>query len=558
MQEKAEGWDYLVAEVLKARYLRKGETSWEDICGRVARAIAGDETEFQEFRELMVRKLFLPSSPVLMNAGTELGQLSSCFVVPVGDSVEEIFGAVKTAALIQKTGGGTGFNFSEIRPKGSPALCVDGVASGPVSFIGLFNAATEVIKQFGKRRGANIGILDVSHDDVISFIRAKKTEGNLNNFNLSVMVPDSFMELVETGMLETVWNKKTGVKVEEIFAEIVEGIWNNGEPGLLFYDRINRDNFTPELGEITAVNPCGEEPLLSFESCNLGSLNLSNFIINRELDWKFLKAGIKKAVRFLDNCIDKNAYPVPEIEKATKRTRKIGLGVMGFHDMLLKLGLPYDSKGALQVGERLMKFVTTTAIEESRKLAAEKGSFPEHASSSWSFPMRNAALTAIAPTGTISILAGCSAGIEPVFSWVYRRTRTIDNEFMLVHPLFEAHFKPNLSKNDYEQMLDHIYTQGTLQDFKAEIPLKRKEKQLFRSALDINWKAHIDMQATFQRHCHAGISKTINMPAETEREEIRKALIYAWKQGLKGLTIYRTKSREQVVYNLKKPEASEP
>ncbi|MCQ1535783.1 adenosylcobalamin-dependent ribonucleoside-diphosphate reductase [Methanosarcina sp. KYL-1] len=553
MLGSAEGWDALVAEILKARYLREGETSWEDVCERVAKAIASDEAEYREFRELMVRKLFLPSSPTLMNAGTKLGQLSACFVVPVEDSVEEIFEAVKTAALIQKTGGGTGFNFSNIRPKGSPALCVDGVASGPVSFMGLFNAATEVIKQFGRRRGANMGILDVSHDDVISFIRAKKAEGDFRNFNLSVMVPDTFMELVEAGREEEIWNERTGVKVGDIFSEIVEGIWSNGEPGIIFYDRINRDNFTPELGKITATNPCGEEPLLPFESCNLGSLNLSLFVKGGQVDWDFLREVTGKAVRFLDNEIDKNTYPVPEIEKATKRTRKVGLGVMGFHDLLLKLGLPYDSEEALKLGEKLMEQISGAAVRESRRLAAEKGLFPEHARSTWELPMRNAALTAIAPTGTISILAGCSAGIEPVFSWVYRRTGTVGQEFMLVHLLFEARFRPELSEADYGRLLEHVYTRGTLQDFEAEKSPDEGEKRLFRSALDIGWKAHIDMQAAFQRHCHAGISKTINMPNEAGREEIRKALIYAWKQGLKGLTIYRTGSREQVVFSLRKP-----
>jgi ribonucleoside-diphosphate reductase alpha chain len=547
-----EGWDALIAEALKARYLREGEKGWEDICERVAKAIATGEEEYLEFKDLMVRKIFLPSSPTLMNAGTELGQLAACFVVPVEDSVEEIFDALKTAALIQKTGGGTGFDFSKVRPKGSQALCVDGVASGPLSFMKLFNEATEVIKQFGRRRGANIGILDVSHDDLIPFIRAKHVEGNFRNFNLSVMVPDAFIKLVEADSTGEVWNPRTGATVGTIFSEIVDGVWRNGEPGVLFYDRINRDNFTPKLGNITATNPCGEEPLLPYESCNLGSINLSLFVVDGKINWDSLRETAGKAVRFLDNEIDINVYPVPEIGEATRKTRKIGLGVMGFHDMLLNLGLPYDSTEALELAEKLMEQISRAAVRESRKLAAEKEPFPEHENSTWELPMRNAALTAIAPTGTISILAGCSAGIEPVFSWVYRRTRTVGKEFLLVHPLFEAHFKPELSEPDYLRLLEHVYTHGTLQDIKDPKIVSEDEKRLFRSALDISWKTHIDVQAAFQRHCHAGISKTINMPADAKKEDIEKALIYAWKQGLKGLTIYRTGSRQHVVLNLKK------
>lgn len=552
MPGKVEGWNLLTDEILKSRYLREGEKGWEDICERVARAIATDEREYREFGSLMVRKIFLPNSPTLMNAGTELGQLSACFVVPVEDSVRDIFEAIKTAALIQKSGGGTGFNFSKIRPKGSPALCTDGVASGPLSFMGLFNAATDVIKQFGRRRGANMGILDISHDDVIPFIRAKRVEGEFSNFNISVMIPDAFMELIEAGRTEEVWNERTGVKAGEIYSEIVEGIWENGEPGVLFYDRINRDNFTPELGRITGTNPCGEEPLLPYESCNLGSINFSLFAKAGKVDWDFLREVTGTAVRFLDNEIDVNIYPVPEIEKATKRTRKVGLGVMGFHDLLLKLEIPYDSEEALELAEKLMACIDEAAVLESRKLAEEKGPFPEWEKSTWKHPMRNAALTAIAPTGTISILAGCSAGIEPVFSWVYRRMQTVDREFMLVHPIFEARFKPLLPKSDYEQLLEHVYTHGTLQDVEDPKLVPEEEKKLFRSALDISWKIHIDMQAAFQRHCHAGISKTINMPYEASRDEIGKALTYAWKQGLKGLTIYRTGSRERVVLSLKK------
>ncbi|WP_410510215.1 adenosylcobalamin-dependent ribonucleoside-diphosphate reductase [Methanosarcina hadiensis] len=547
------GLDILEAEILKSRYLREGEEDWEDVCERVAKAIASTPEEYVEFLNLMVSKIFVPSSPTIMNAGTVSGQLSACFVIPVEDSIEEIFDSLKTAALIQKTGGGTGFNFSNIRPDGSPSVSGVGTASGPVALIRLFNEATEIVKQFGRRRGANMGILDISHDDVNPFIRAKREEGKLSNFNISVMVPDSFMRLVEQGNMDEIWNAKTGAKVGEIFSEIVEGIWRNGEPGILFYDRINRDNFTPALGDISATNPCGEEPLLPFESCNLGSINLSLIVEDGKVNWDSLRETAGKAVRFLDNEIDINVYPVPEIEEATGKTRKIGLGIMGFHDMLLKLGLPYDSTEALGLAEKIMEQVTYSAVRMSRKLAAEKGTFPEYENSIWELPIRNATLTAIAPTGTISILAGCSAGIEPVFSWVYRRARITGNEFMLVHPLFEAHFKPKLPESSYDRLLEHIYTRGTLQDITDPEIVDEEEKKLFRSALDIDWKTHIDIQAAFQRHCHAGISKTINMPQKARKDDIGKALVYAWMQGLKGLTIYRTESRQRVVLSLKSP-----
>ena len=552
MWETEEGLDFLASEILKARYLREGEKDWENVCERVAKSIATTEEEYLKFKDLMVRKLFLPSSPTLMNAGTELGQLAACFVIPVEEGVEGIFNSIKTAALIQKTGGGTGFDFSKICPGGSPSSCGDNAASGPIAVMKLFNEATEIVKQYGRRRGANMGILEVSHNDILSFIRAKHIEGDLSNFNLSVMIPDAFMELVEADKGDEVWNRQTGLTVGCIFSEIVEGIWRNGEPGILFYDRINRDNFTPALGDISATNPCGEEPLLPFEACNLGSINLSLFVVDGKVNWDFLREVTGKAIRFLDNEIDKNIYPVPEIEAATKKTRKVGLGVMGLHDMLLKLGLPYDSPEALELSEKLMQQVTWAAIRESRRLAVEKEPFPEYENSTWELPMRNATLTAVAPTGTISILAGCSAGIEPVFSWVYRRTQTVGREFTLVHPFFEAHFKSKLSETDYNWLLEHIYKYGTLQNVENPKLVSVEEKRLFRSALDIDWKTHIDIQAAFQRHCHAGISKTINMPDSIRKEDIKQALIYAWKQGLKGLTIYRTGSRQRVVLNLQR------
>ena len=549
-----EGKDALTIEILKTMYLREGERDWGDICERVANAIATNEEEYLEFRDLMVRNVFLPSSPTLMNAGTKLGQLAACFVIPLEDSIEGIFDALKTAALIQKTGGGTGFDFSKIHHDVSTCLCNDNDACGSVALIRLFNEATNVIVHFGKRRGANMGVLNVTHEDIIPFIRAKRIEGELSNFNISIMVPDAFMKLVESGKAHEIWNKKTGLTAGYILSEIVEGIWINGEPGVLFYDRINRDNYTPALGDISATNPCGEEPLLPYESCNLGSLNLSHFVTKGEIKWDSLRMTTEKAVRFLDNVIEKNIYPTAEIETTTKKTRKLGLGVMGFHDMLLKLGLPYDSSETLEIAEKVMEQISWAAVRESRKLAAEKGTFPEHLNSTWELPMRNAALTAIAPTGTISILAGCSAGIEPVFSWVYKRKQTTGKEFLLVHPLFELNFRQKLSDADYNWLIEHVHLHGTLQNVEKPEIVNDEEKKIFRSALDIDWKAHINVQAAFQRHCHAGISKTINMPDYAEKEDIRKALIYAWKQELKGITIYRTGSRQRVVLNLKKRE----
>ncbi|WP_332881830.1 adenosylcobalamin-dependent ribonucleoside-diphosphate reductase [Methanosarcina horonobensis] len=456
---------------------------------------------------------------------------------------------------MQKTGGGTGFNFSKIRPDGSPSASGTGTASGPVALMGLFNQATEIVKQFGRRRGANMGILDISHNDIIPFIRAKRTEGILSNFNISVMIPDAFMSLADEGRMNEIWNSKTGAKVGEIFSEVVDGIWKNGEPGVLFYNRINRDNFTPSLGDIHATNPCGEEPLLPFESCNLGSINLSLFVEDGKINWDSLRETVGKAVRFLDNEIDVNVYPVPKIGEATRKTRKIGLGVMGFHDMLLKLGLPYNSTEALKLAEKLMGQINWAAVRESRKLAAEKGSFPEHENSIWKLPMRNATLTAIAPTGTISILAGCSAGIEPVFSWVYRRTRTVEKEFMLVHPLFEAHFKPKLSESDYSWLLEHVYTHGTLKDIKNSKVVSGEEKKGYSGQpLILAGKLILTYRQPFSATAMQESQRLSICLQIRKKEDIEKALIYAWKQGLKGLTIYRTGSRQHVVLSLKKSQ----
>ncbi|WP_342678958.1 adenosylcobalamin-dependent ribonucleoside-diphosphate reductase [Methanofollis sp. UBA420] len=562
--------DSVVDSILAARYLRKGEKNFDDICRRVATALARDDAEKEEYYDAMHSLSFLPNSPTLMNAGTELGQLSACFTLHVGDSIPEIFHALEWGALIHKSGGGTGYNFSHIRPEGAPVQSTDGVASGPISFMKVFNAATDVIKQGGRRRGANMGILNVWHPDILRFIHAKNVEGELSNFNISVMVNDRFMEFVESGQLQKVWitHPYTGeeITVGAIWNGIVDGIWRNGEPGILFYDEINRENPTPQLGSIDTTNPCGEQPLLPFESCVLGSINLAKFVRDGAIDEGALKGITRMAVRFLDAVIDRNVFPIPQIEEATRKTRKVGLGLMGVHDALLMLGMPYDSDEGRAVCDRVMDLMTRTAVEESHALAAEKGTFPAFEGSIWDeYAMRNAALTTIAPTGTISLLAGCSSGIEPVFSYAYTRKNTVGKTFVMLHPIFEAELRrvvggmgltPEETESRVKEVIEHVHETGTIRDV-AWLPASFRH--LFRTALDIDWRDHVRMQAVFQGHVHASISKTINMPNSATREEIAEAVLMAWKSHLKGMTIYRTGSREDVVLALKeKKPAVEP
>jgi ribonucleoside-diphosphate reductase alpha chain len=554
----------VVDSILSARYLRRGEKTFEDICRRVASALADDETEEAAFFEAMVTLRFLPNSPTLMNAGTELGQLSACFTLPVPDSIEGIFDAMKRGAIIHKTGGGTGYNFSRIRPEGSPVQSTDGVASGPVSFMRVFNAATDVIKQGGRRRGANMGILNVWHPDILPFIAAKENEGDLANFNISVMVNDAFMNLVSERRFDSVWftHPLSGapVTVGRIWTAIVEGIWKNGEPGVLFYDEINRHNPTPHLGEIDTTNPCGEQPLFPYESCVLGSINLAACVREGALDEEILASTVRMAVRFLDTVIDRNVYPVPEIEEATKKTRKIGLGVMGVHDALLMLGLAYDSDEGREWCGHTMELITGTAVDESHRLAGERGTFPGWEGSIWmDYPVRNAAMTTVAPTGTISLLAGCSSGIEPIFSFAYTRKNTVGKTFVIENPVFRDALTRTLAEMDLtgderikkeNEVLDYVHETGTIQDLSW---LPKKFRALFKTALDISWRDHIRMQATFQEHVHASISKTINMPGSATMDDCEEALLMAWSLGLKGITIYRTGSREAVVLALKEP-----
>jgi len=552
----------VVDSILSARYLQDGEKTFADICHRVAYAVADTREEAEKFYNIMVSRRFLPNSPTLMNAGTDLGQLAACFVLPVPDSINGIFEAMKNGAIIHKTGGGTGYNFSRLRPKGSPVQSTDGVASGPVSFMGIFNAATDVIKQGGRRRGANMGILNVWHPDILSFIEAKSQEGALSNFNISVMVNDEFMDLVYRKMYDTVWVvhpcSSEVITVGRIWSAVVEGIWQNGEPGLLFHDEINRFNPTPRLGDIDATNPCGEQPLLPFESCVLGSINLASFVQNGTVNECELKQTVRTAVIFLDKVIDKNFYPIPEIEEATRKTRKIGLGLMGVHDALLMVGLEYDSPEGRTWCESIMQCINDTAVDASHIRAELLGSFPAWEDSKWKgFPVRNATLTSIAPTGTLSLLSGCSSGIEPLFSFAYTRMNTLGQSFVMVNPIFRVMLEKNLSesglseeerKKRTQEAICHVHETGTIQDLHW---LPVEFRSLFKTALDIHWKDHILMQAAFQRHVHASISKTINMPNTATKEDCAEALLMAWQLKLKGITVYRSGSRQNVVLALK-------
>jgi len=556
----------VVDSILAARYYRTGETSFEDVCRRVADALGETPEETKEYYDAMFSLSFLPNSPTLMNAGTPLGQLSACFTLPVNDSLPEIFDAVRWGAIIHQSGGGTGYNFSHLRPEGAPVRSTDGVASGPVSFMRVFNAATDVIKQGGRRRGANMGILNVWHPDIMKFIRSKAKEGDFSNFNISVMVSDDFMNHVVHGEMNKVWVTGTdgaGITVGDIWDGVVEGVWKNGEPGILFYDTINRKNPTPELGEIDTTNPCGEQPLLPFESCVLGSINLAKFIRADGLNYEALDKMTRMGIRFLDAVITKNVFPISEIRDATNRTRKVGLGLMGVHDAMLMLRIPYDSEAGRNFCTEVMERINRVAVEESIILGKEKGTFPAYKGSVWDkqgLVMRNAALTTIAPTGTISLLAGCSSGIEPVFSFAYTRRNTVGKTFVMVHPYFESELLRIIDAMGYtgpeadakrDEVINHVHEKGTIQDLDW---LPDSFRAVFKTALDIGWKDHVLMQAAFQKHVHASISKTINMPAYAAKEDVAQAVILAWQEGIKGMTLYRTGSREDVVLALEKQE----
>jgi len=538
-------------KILEERYYVGEEYEWNDICDRVAVAISDNEKEsskwYEKFKDILYNQKFLPNSPCLMNAGTDIGQLCACFVLPVEDSMVGIFDAIKNAALVNKTGGGTGFSFSRLRPKDSKVQSTNGVSSGPVSFIKVFNAATDVVKQGGRRRGANMGVLRVDHPDIIEFIKAKEKEGELANFNLSVALTDEFMEAVKNNYNQFVlWdsNKKEAAEIinpQELWNLITTKAHSNGEPGVLFIDAANRANPTPWLGDFESTNPCGEQWLLPYEACNLGSINLGLFVKDGKIDWDELERVTRIAVRFMDNVVDVSTYPIPEIEEATKKTRKLGLGIMGLHDLLIQLKVPYDSKEGRYIAANIMSFVHDIAEEESINIAKENGCFPAINIDDENFNRlkRNASLTSIQPTGTVSMIADCSSGCEPYYAVVTKKTVMDGKEFLLVNKHFERIAK---EEGFYSpELMQEISKSGTVVGYK-EIPDKYQE--LFKCSKDISVEGHIRMQAVLQPYVDSSISKTINMPNSSTVEDVKKAYMMAWELGCKGLTVYRDGSRD--------------
>ncbi len=569
-------------QVLEKRYLKKDKQGKvielpEEMFRRVATAIAQAELKYnakadvkakeEEFYKLMTSLEFLPNSPTLMNAGRELGQLSACFVLPVEDSMESIFDAVKNTALIHKSGGGTGFSFSRLRPEKDRVGTTGGVASGPVSFMRAFDTATDVIKQGGMRRGANMAILNVDHPDIMKFITAKEDPTVFTNFNLSVAVTDKFMEAVKTGSDYDLINPHTKEKAgklnaREVFDKIVKSAWKTGDPGIIFIDRINEKNPTPHLGLIESTNPCGEQPLLPYESCNLGSVNLSRMLRAKsppakeyEIDFTRLSYVVKTAVRFLDNVIDVNSFPLPEIETMTKKTRKIGLGVMGFADMLLQMGIPYNSEEAVDLATDVMRFIDEEALKASVELGAERGVFPAFEESVYDITdgpkVRNASRTTIAPTGTLSIIAGCSSGIEPLFALSFTRNILDGANLVEANPYFEEAARKG---KFYSEDLMKWLAGGTRLREVDGIP--EDIVRLFVTAHDITPEWHLKMQAAFQKSTDNAVSKTVNFPREAMEDDVANVYRMAYDLGLKGITIYRDGSREDQPMSTKSSKAS--
>lgn len=557
--------------VLERRYLIRDEhgeavETVDELFHRVADAVAAADVRFdpqadvadtaQSFYRMMTELDFLPNSPTLMNAGRPLGQLSACFVLPVADSMEDIFDAIKNAALIHKSGGGTGFSFSRLRAKGSTVNSTGGVASGPISFMKVFNAATEAVKQGGTRRGANMGILRVDHPDILEFITCKNDTKEITNFNISVGLTESFMEAVESDgsyeLVDPASRRVTGrLNAREVFEAIVRSAWQTGEPGILFLDRLNKDNPCPGQGEIESTNPCGEQPLLPYEACNLGSINLVRHLrrtgTGYALDRAKLEQTIRTAVHFLDNVIEVNQYPLPEIDAMTKKTRKIGLGIMGFADMLLYLGIPYDSDEGVAMASQVMELVQTIGHQESQRLAQVRGPFPLFAESVYrdGAPLRNATVTTIAPTGTLSIIAGVSSGVEPVFAYAYYRnvmdnTHLIETNQILRDKLTELGLYS-------DELMRQIIEHGSLAHVEG---IPEAVKRVFVCAHDVSPIWHVKMQAAFQQFTDNAVSKTVNFPNSATQEEVAEVYRLAYELGCKGTTIYRDGSRDEQVLNI--------
>ncbi len=555
--------------VLERRYLRKDKQGKPvelaaQMLRRVAKHIAQADKQYmpetdllateEEFYDLMAELKFLPNSPTLMNAGRSLGQLAACFVLPVEDRMEGIFDTLKNAAIIHKSGGGTGFSFSRLRPKNSMVGTTGGVASGPVSFMKIFNTATEQVKQGGTRRGANMAILKVDHPDIMEFITCKSRNNELNNFNISVGLTDEFMAAVENGGTYHLLNPRDNhteaiLDAREVYDTLIRNAWENGDPGVVFLDRMNRDNPTPDIADIESTNPCGEQPLLPMEACNLGSINLAIFVKQageaRVIDYDELRRVIWSAVHFLDNTIDMSRYPLPEIEAMVKGNRKVGLGVMGFADLLFRLGVPYDSEDALSLAEEVMAFVRAEAHEASMALAAARGSFLNHEQSIFKDGdrgMRNATLTTIAPTGTLSIIANCSSGIEPLFALSFTRTVMDNDRLTEVNPYFEKAAK---ERGFYSaELMAAIAQSGSIQDMEG---IPEDIKSVYVTAHDVTPEWHIRMQAAFQKYTDNAVSKTVNLPRDSTEADVRKIYDLAYDLGCKGVTIYRDGSKDNQV-----------
>ncbi len=570
-------------QVLERRYLLKDDTGKvietpSEMFRRVAKFISSNETKYgadektvqyyeQAFYQIMTSFEFLPNSPTLMNAGTNLGQLAACFVLPVEDDIPAIFDAVKYTAVIHKSGGGTGFSFSGLRPKGDFVKSTAGVASGPISFMRIFDVATEVVKQGGKRRGANMGVLTVWHPDVEDFISAKQTPGILENFNISIAVDDKFMKAVEENTDYELINPRNGevlrkINARSLFKLIAYSAWKSAEPGLLYIDTINRANPTPKF-PINATNPCGEVPMPDFESCNLGSINLDSFVDmdwtkgdwKKKVNWDRLRYVVRLAVQFLDNVIDLNKYPIPQIKERSQYHRRMGLGIMGFAKMLVKIGARYDSPEALEIAEHTMKFITNEARKMSHELGRARGSFPGFKESKWAKKydsMRNATVTSIAPTGTISMIANTSSGIEPMFALAYIKNVMDGTKLYYSDEVFEHVLKVRGLYTP--ELMQSVIDSGSVQEM-GEIP--DELKNVFVVAYDIKSEYHVKMQAAFQKHTDLAVSKTINLPPEASVEDVEAAYLLAWQLGCKGITIYREGSRGPgVLTKVKKTEAA--